>query len=78
MDAQTKEEVRQGFADGIYHNPGYSLPCPNCNKSTTVFEEGSQWFCWACNQTFNQYNLGGDDYDEVRELEELLRLIGAV
>lgn len=52
MDTQTREEVRQGFADGTYHNPGYSLPCSNCGKSTTIYEENGQWFCWTCGLSF--------------------------
>lgn len=48
MDILTRESIRQGYADGIYHNPGYSLPCPNCGQPTTYFEGGTKWFCYHC------------------------------
>jgi len=60
-----RESVRQGYRDGIYHNPGYSLPCPNCNQSTTYFEGGADWYCWYCEIVFSQsdteavYEVGG-------------------
>ena len=36
---------------------GYSLPCPNCERSTTAFlllEDGWAWYCWTCDIEFQQ------------------------
>jgi len=72
MDEQTRQEIRQGFADGTYHNPGYGLPCPNCGKSTTIFEQGSQWYCWNCDLEFEQKDT--EPYYDVLAYEADLRI----
>lgn len=58
MDDPTRQEIRLAFANGTYRNPGYSLPCPCCGKSTTIFEQGSQWYCWNCELEFGQEETG--------------------
>ena len=53
MDTATRERIRKGD----YHNPGYSLPCPTCGKSDTLYEGGLDWYCLKCTKTFQTGDL---------------------